>query len=521
VFALLTVGCSALFAGAATANLDRGTDTSATQINGNGPYSASFVGAAGGGVFFVTSEQLVAKDTDSSQDIYEGSASTAAPAALISAGHINGNGSFAATFGGVSPAGDRVFFQTLERLNGSDTDSAQDVYERSSGVTKQISLGQINGTTSDGNGPFDATFRGSSDDGTRVFFETKEQLVLADTDSTQDIYARSGGNTFLVSDVHGSLGARDFTFRAASSDSTAGSPVVFSAPSPSGHEDLFMCTGYCAAIAYDVTFRGASFTSVGNQVFLVTTHPLLSNDTDSAQDVYDYTVILVSAGQINGNGPFNAFFRGASADGNRVFFETKEALVPADSDSMRDVYERALGRNRSDDVTTPVTTSNGAFDASFRGMSSDGARVFFETSEPLAGAGDTDASRDVFMRSGKTTKRISIGQINGNGAFDSSFAGASTGGSVVFFLTSERLAPGDTDSSQDIYERLSPISGGQTRLMSGGEINGNGPLAAVFRGTDGSRVFFQTTEQLVADDTDTQQDVYSSDGTNAIRVSAG
>ena len=55
--------------------------------------------------------------------------------------------------------------------------------------------------------------------------------------------------------------------------------------------------------------------------------------------------------------------------------------------------------------------------------------------------------------------------------------------------------------------------------MSGGEINGNGPLAAVFRGTDGARVFFHTTEQLVADDTDTQQDVYSSDGTNTIHAS--
>jgi hypothetical protein len=323
----------------------------------------------------------------------------------------------------------------------------------------------------------------------------------------------------------GPLGARDFTFRDASSD---GSRVVFTTPSGSGHEDLYVTTSvpcphsdWVTTIAYNVDFRAVRFSSDGDQVFLVSAFPLTSNDKDTAQDVYDWEVVLVSAGQINGNGPFNAFFRGASADGKRVFFETKEALVPNDSDSMRDVYERRIAQLRSDDVTAPVTTSNGAFDARFRGMSSDGTKVFFETSEPLAGVGDTDASLDVFVRSGQTTKRVSVGQINGNGAFDSSFAGASTNGSVVFFLTSERLAPGDTDSSQDIYERLSPLSGGQTRLMSGGEINGNGPLAAVFRGTDGLRVFFHTTEQLVADDTDNQQDVYSSDGTNTIRVSAG
>ena len=42
-----------------------------------------------------------------------------------------------------------------------------------------------------GNGAFNAVFRGASQDGTKVFFHTFESLVSGDTDSSQDVYERS------------------------------------------------------------------------------------------------------------------------------------------------------------------------------------------------------------------------------------------------------------------------------------------------------------------------------------------
>ena len=48
---------------------------------------------------------------------------------------------------------------------------------------------------------------------------------------------------------------------------------------------------------------------------------------------------------------------------------------------------------------------NGAFAATFDGNSSDGSRVFFHSREKLV-AGDTDASADVYERSGGTTKLV-------------------------------------------------------------------------------------------------------------------
>ena len=161
---------------------------------------------------------------------------------------------------------------------------------------------------------------------------------------------------------------------------------------------------------------------------------------------------LVSKGVINGDGAFDVFFRGASADGTRVFFTTSEKLTNEDNtDSSQDVYERSGG------VTTLVSkgeiNGDGAFDAVFRGASADGTRVFFITQEQLTTDDNTDSSFDTYERSGGVTTLVSKGAINGNGAFTAFFRGASADGTRVFFTTDEKLTNDDnTDSSQDIYE---------------------------------------------------------------------
>ncbi len=130
-----------------------------------------------------------------------------------------------------------------------------------------------------------------------------------------------------------------------------------------------------------------------------------------------------------------------------------------------------------------IAPAMSAAESSFGGASSDGSKVFFHTTESLLSS-DTDSSQDVYERSGGTTTLVSQGQINANGAFEASFAGASSDGSRVFLQTAEELVNGDTDSSQDVYER----SGGVTTLVSQGQINGNGASFASFAGasSDGS-----------------------------------
>jgi hypothetical protein len=113
----------------------------------------------------------------------------------VSTGPAGGNGAIAsAEYRGASSDGLRVFFYTVESLVSADSDTSWDVYERSGGQTTLVSTGPAGG-----NGDFDAPFAGASADGTRVFFHTEESLVVADTDTRPDVHERSGGQTTLVS----------------------------------------------------------------------------------------------------------------------------------------------------------------------------------------------------------------------------------------------------------------------------------------------------------------------------------
>ena len=226
------------------------------------------------------------------------------------------------------------------QLDPADTDSRNDVYERSAGTAKLVSTGPAGG-----NGAFDPTYRGASADGTRVFFTTDESLVLADTDTTTDIYERAGGATTLVSAGTN----QQVFFNAVSADGTR---VIFSA-----------------------------------------VDQLVPEDTDNTYDLYERsggTNTRLTTGPNGGNEPgvTNMTYRSVSADATHVYFTTSEHLVPADGDSSIDIYERT--GTTTNLVSTGPGDNNMPFQANvFRGNSADGNRVFFETDLPLA-AGDND-----------------------------------------------------------------------------------------------------------------------------------
>jgi hypothetical protein len=134
-------------------------------------------------VFFHTSEGLLAQDTDGMQDVYERAGGATT---LVSQGPESTNAPFPATYKGASQDGARVFFDTSESLTGVTTGIFPDIYERTGGNTTVVSLGPTGG-----NGDSFAFFRGLSSDGTRVFFETDEALVASDTDASQDVYSAS------------------------------------------------------------------------------------------------------------------------------------------------------------------------------------------------------------------------------------------------------------------------------------------------------------------------------------------
>jgi hypothetical protein len=497
---------------------------STSSMNGNGAFAALYAGASQDGtrVFFRTQEKLAATDTDAFFDIYERAGSTTTE---LSIGPAGGNGTYVSTYRGASADGSHVFFDTNEPLVASDTDAAcddqdgktgpcVDVYERSGGSTTLLSTGPAGG-----NGSFNARFRDASDDGTHVLFTTREQLVAADTDQAIDIYDRSGGTTTLVSTgPAGGNGDFDVVYKGMSRDGlhvffetgeqlvsgdTDGASDVYDR---SGGTTTRVSTGASGGNgAFDASYRGSS--ADGGHVFFETPEPLTSGDTDTSVDVYDRSggsTSLVSTGPSGGNGSPDALYEGSSQGGTHVFFQTTERLVSTDTDSSSDIYDRSGGSTTL--LSVGPSGGNGPVDALYQGASQDGAHVFIGTTESLVPT-DTDGRFDVYDRSASTTTLLTTGPVGGNGAFDAFFRAASRDGSDVFFETSEALTSGDTDGLSDVYER----SGGTTTRLSTGAGGGNGSSVAIFLGMDpdATRVLFATGESLASGDTDSVTDLYA------------
>ena len=492
---------------------------------------------------FTTAEPMVGGDADQELDVYvraldPGLGEDVTKPASI--GLNGGNDTLPATYRGMSADGKYVFFSTKERLETADKDEEQDIYLRDLVHNETLLVSQGSPACAAqgcGNGSFPANLapEGVSADGLTIYFTTQEPLTALDTDTSLDIYAAelTAGTSVVVQDVvlasraaascaAGPCGNGSEAASYRGSDE-AGDMVVFSTPESlsaldgdadvdlyahdlaAGTTTLVTVPGTCPAAPCVPVFRGIS--AVGSHVFFESSEQL-AGDTDGVQDVYDWAgggvPTLASVGPTGGNGPDIARYAGSSSDGSAVYFETDEVLVAADGDAKQDVYVRA-GTTTDLVSTGEEGRGSGPTDAFFEWVSTEGAteRVVFTTEEQLT-ADDADAVQDVYQRAGGVTTLISVG---GTGtAVAASFAGASADGAEVFFVTNQSMVVGDTDQSQDVYRR----SGSATVRVSSGQINGNKESAATLHAVsaDGSRAFFKTQERLTEGDVDSDFDVY-------------
>ncbi len=92
--------------------------------------------------------------------------------------------------------------------------------------------------------------------------------------------------------------------------------------------------------------------------------------------------------------------RTLSDDGNRVFFETAEALVPQDTNGVLDVYEWERGgtggcTGEQGGCVDLISSGRSSAASSFGDASADGNDVFFLTAQPLVSQ-DRDENRDLY-----------------------------------------------------------------------------------------------------------------------------
>jgi hypothetical protein len=113
------------------------------------------------------------------------------------------------------------------------------------------------------------------------------------------------------------------------------------------------------------------------------------------------------------------------SDAGRVFFDSSDALVPADSNGTQDVYEYE-----------PEGAPGGLCDAATQSTT----EVYVHDAEEVAGATGGLAAGCVGLIS------------SGTSGYESAFLDANESGSDVFFATRAELAPQDVDDADDIYD---------------------------------------------------------------------
>src|SRR4051794_20346283 len=194
-------------------------------------------------------------------------------------------------------------------------------------------------------------------------------------------------------------------------------------------------------------------------------------------------------------------FEGVSSDGSKVFFSTTDPVLPADTDTRKDIYMRSGS-------TTTLVTPTTSVAANFAGMSANGATVFFTTTENLDS--DADGLKDIYSvpTAGGSYKLLSPGTADAVNL--PAYSGNSADGSLVFWNDIEAVAgTGDADTVKDVFQTSNP--GGAVTLLSPSTVPPPATLADVnYEGStpDGAHVYLSSNEKLTTGDPDAVRDLY-------------
>lgn len=283
------------------------------------------------------------------------------------------------------------------------------VYLREGGDTTEISASHC--TRADCNPPAPANFIAASKDGSKAYFGTSQQLLNEDANDAADLYGYGVDGHVLrrltAGIAMGSVGL------ASAAVAAEGNRVYFTVANVAndGVNDLYLWEGgerrfVVAAPGLDVT--EAVLSPDGAVLVFATVVPLLPGDEDESQDLYRYdardgSLRNISAAGALGNGETPAeiprqedrippqTFNQVSADGEHVFFESVEALLPEDHNDGRDVYEwspAGLGL-----VSSGFAEEK---EVAYAGASGNGLNVYFTSRDGLVPE-DTDGGEvDVY-----------------------------------------------------------------------------------------------------------------------------
>jgi Tol biopolymer transport system component/pimeloyl-ACP methyl ester carboxylesterase len=230
------------------------------------------------------------------------------------------------------------------------------------------------------------------------------------------------------------------------------------------------------------------------------------------------TTELVSRSMSGGFGDNDSGTYGApvqSADGRYVAFTSAAYNLVAGDTNNWDIFVRDRKTGTTERVSVDISGGQANGNSGGPGISADGRYVtFYSYASNLVG-GDTNGVFDIFVRDRikKTTERISINSIGGEGNFNSLWPVISGDGRFVAFQSdATNLVPNDLNNSTDIFVRDRILGTTERVSLSSSGQEGNAGCYWLSINFDGRYVAFQSyASNLVPGDTNTYGDVFVRD----------
>jgi len=202
-----------------------------------------------------------------------------------------------------------------------------------------------------------------------------------------------------------------------------------------------------------------------------------------------------------------------NGDGLYVAFQSSSNFVATDTNMLNDIYvrEKQFGITSRESVDSNGTGGNRGSYLPSMSNGSNGSRVAFSSDADNLVADDTNGNEDVFVRTSVTT-RASVSTGGTEGILRSYRPSVSADGRVAFTSGANNLVADDTNRQSDIF--VHNTSGGTTRVSvasDGTEGNGeSGWYPAI--SADGRYVAFQSSAtNLVANDNNAKIDIFVHD----------
>jgi Tol biopolymer transport system component len=441
-------------------------------------------------------------------------------------------------FNSISADGRYVAFESNATNLTSPVPNAPEVYLRDlvNGTTTCVSAAP-DGTPGD----MGAAQPAISSNGRYVAFESSStNLVAGDANNTGDIFLRDLvlGTTEVVSLTSSGGQANNASIHAAiSADGryvTFGSYASnFAAGGWSGDYDLFVRDRQSGTTSRvdQTSYQGNSFSdevSVSADGRCVAFRSNASNigplDHNSFYDVFVYDRPSASVEQVSvpaiatvPNGPSHN--PSISSDGRYVAFESEATnMVSGDTNNSRDIFLR----DRQTFTTTRVSLSSSGAESDSNcfepSISADGRFVAFFSPATNLVAGDTNGLADIFVRDrlNSTTERVSVatGGAQSN-SYSVSPAISADGRYVAFTSAASNLVAGDTNFQNDVFvhDRQTGTTERVSVATSGAEANNESNSPSI--SADGRYVaFLSYAGNLVAGDTNGAADVFVRDRQN-------